>query len=255
VRTGKFCGPVLTDLYPAGVWRGQPAGRGNRRRYEIALTEAASYRVQLSMACTRDLLLPETFAPFNLSINILRFGADGTPVLTHNDLQQALLPPTRNFRCVAAASRVGFDQTVVFDAPATPGQKDRVVAMVFGGNGATALDTSARGTDGLSDRGSMNGFVQVDKVGSWGSWAGTPDRLLDAGTWRSVKIPPLRPAGFSVSRCWSKRLTVTGYVNLHPKREGASNMKITTVGIDLAKNVFQVHGIDQQGKVVFRKQT
>jgi transposase len=32
-------------------------------------------------------------------------------------------------------------------------------------------------------------------------------------------------------------------------------MKITTVGIDLAKNVFQVHGIDQQGKVVFRKQT
>jgi hypothetical protein len=134
-------------------------------RYEIALTEAASYRVQLSMACTRDLPLPETFAPFNLSINILRFGADGTPVLTHNDLQQALLPPTRNFRCVDAASRVGFDQTVVFDAPATPGQKDRVVAMVFGGNGATALDTSARGTDGLSDRGSMNGFVQVDKVG------------------------------------------------------------------------------------------
>ncbi len=31
-------------------------------------------------------------------------------------------------------------------------------------------------------------------------------------------------------------------------------MKITTVGIDLAKNVFQVHGIDQHGKVGFRKQ-
>lgn len=31
-------------------------------------------------------------------------------------------------------------------------------------------------------------------------------------------------------------------------------MKITTVGIDLAKNVFQVHGIDQHGKVVLKKQ-
>ena len=31
-------------------------------------------------------------------------------------------------------------------------------------------------------------------------------------------------------------------------------MKITTVGIDLAKNVFQVHGVDERGKVVLRKQ-
>jgi hypothetical protein len=30
-------------------------------------------------------------------------------------------------------------------------------------------------------------------------------------------------------------------------------MKITTVGIDLAKNVFQVHGIDGRGKAVLRK--
>jgi transposase len=29
---------------------------------------------------------------------------------------------------------------------------------------------------------------------------------------------------------------------------GASAMKITTVGIDLAKNVFQVHGIDERQK-------
>jgi transposase len=35
---------------------------------------------------------------------------------------------------------------------------------------------------------------------------------------------------------------------------GASAMKITTVGIDLAKNVFQVHGIDERGKAVLRKQ-
>lgn len=30
-------------------------------------------------------------------------------------------------------------------------------------------------------------------------------------------------------------------------------MQITTIGLDLAKNVFQVHGIDAKGKVVFRR--
>ena len=31
-------------------------------------------------------------------------------------------------------------------------------------------------------------------------------------------------------------------------------MKITTIGIDLAKNVFQVHGVNAQGKVMLKKQ-
>jgi transposase len=31
-------------------------------------------------------------------------------------------------------------------------------------------------------------------------------------------------------------------------------MKITTIGIDLAKAVFQVHGVDKHGKVGLRKQ-
>lgn len=31
-------------------------------------------------------------------------------------------------------------------------------------------------------------------------------------------------------------------------------MKLTTVGIDLAKNVFQIHGIDEHGKVLVKKQ-
>ncbi len=31
-------------------------------------------------------------------------------------------------------------------------------------------------------------------------------------------------------------------------------MKLTTVGIDLAKSVFQVHGVDERGKGVLRKQ-
>ena len=35
---------------------------------------------------------------------------------------------------------------------------------------------------------------------------------------------------------------------------GAVHMQITTVGLDIAKNVFQVHGIDAAEKVVVRKQ-
>jgi transposase len=31
-------------------------------------------------------------------------------------------------------------------------------------------------------------------------------------------------------------------------------MEITTIGIDLAKNVFQVHGVDRHGKAVLHRQ-
>ena len=31
-------------------------------------------------------------------------------------------------------------------------------------------------------------------------------------------------------------------------------MKITAIGLDLAKNVFQVHGVDERGVTVLRKQ-
>jgi transposase len=41
---------------------------------------------------------------------------------------------------------------------------------------------------------------------------------------------------------------------LNHLRKGASEMKITTIGIDLAKNVFQVHGVNERGAVVLRKQ-
>ena len=34
---------------------------------------------------------------------------------------------------------------------------------------------------------------------------------------------------------------------------GAVHMQITTIGLDIAKNVFQVHGIDAAEKVVVRK--
>ena len=36
--------------------------------------------------------------------------------------------------------------------------------------------------------------------------------------------------------------------------QGALDMQITTIGLDIAKNVFQVHGIDAAEKVVVRKQ-
>jgi hypothetical protein len=36
--------------------------------------------------------------------------------------------------------------------------------------------------------------------------------------------------------------------------EGAFIMKIATVGLDLAKTPFQVHGVDLQGHIVVRKQ-
>jgi transposase len=58
---------------------------------------------------------------------------------------------------------------------------------------------------------------------------------MDAPTLNGIIVPKWK--------CW-----------LPLKRMGASTMKITTVGIDLAKNVFQVHGIDERGKAVLRKQ-
>ena len=36
--------------------------------------------------------------------------------------------------------------------------------------------------------------------------------------------------------------------------QGAIHMQIATIGLDIAKNVFQVHGIDAAEKVVVRKQ-
>ena len=46
----------------------------------------------------------------------------------------------------------------------------------------------------------------------------------------------------------------SGDANQPLKQTGASDMKITTVGIDLAKNVFDLHGVDEFGKTVVKKQ-
>ena len=36
--------------------------------------------------------------------------------------------------------------------------------------------------------------------------------------------------------------------------EGVVHMHVNTIGLDLAKNVFQVHGVDRAGKVVITRQ-
>ena len=35
------------------------------------------------------------------------------------------------------------------------------------------------------------------------------------------------------------------------RREGESAMKVTTVGLDLAKQVFSVHGVDEHGRAAY----
>lgn len=40
----------------------------------------------------------------------------------------------------------------------------------------------------------------------------------------------------------------------YSNRTRASIMLITTVGIDLAQNVYQIHGVDEQGKTALKKQ-
>ena len=39
-----------------------------------------------------------------------------------------------------------------------------------------------------------------------------------------------------------------------PRFGGASTQTITTIGLDVAKSVFQVHGVDAAGHVVIRRQ-
>ena len=44
-----------------------------------------------------------------------------------------------------------------------------------------------------------------------------------------------------------------GMLDLMQSEEGESMTQVTTVGIDLAKNIFHLHGVDEHGKVVLRK--
>jgi hypothetical protein len=46
----------------------------------------------------------------------------------------------------------------------------------------------------------------------------------------------------------------SGSVIDHSNKKGRPLLKITTVGVDLAKNIFQIHGVNEHGKAVLRKQ-
>lgn len=44
-----------------------------------------------------------------------------------------------------------------------------------------------------------------------------------------------------------------GGVEVTSERKEESEMNVTTIGLDLAKTIFQVHGVDAHGKVVLQK--
>lgn len=41
-----------------------------------------------------------------------------------------------------------------------------------------------------------------------------------------------------------------GGASAYHQRIGAAHIEITTIGLDIAKNVFQVHGVDAEGRAV-----
>jgi hypothetical protein len=46
-----------------------------------------------------------------------------------------------------------------------------------------------------------------------------------------------------------------GNFNHRTRSEEGPAMKVTTLGIDLAKNIFRLHGVDGRGTVVLRRQS
>jgi hypothetical protein len=93
----------------------------------------------------------------------------------------------------------------------------------------------------------------IDVLGAW--------RISAAGRRFSVSKSgcPTDPKAHLIAMGWTPPPSTaskcqSGAGGDHLTRMGASAMNITTVGIDLAKNVFQVHGVDARGKVVVRKQ-
>src|SRR5258706_2522231 len=44
-----------------------------------------------------------------------------------------------------------------------------------------------------------------------------------------------------------------GVSNLHQHQQEGKSMSIVTIGIDLAKNIFAIHGVDEAGKAVLIK--
>src|SRR5438552_10287746 len=70
---------------------------------------------------------------------------------------------------------------------------------------------------------------------------------------RPAGLNPRPPDTMDAPLPLRRQLRQSGSVVRPLNREGASIMKITTVGVDLAKIVFQIHGVDERGKAVLRK--
>lgn len=75
-------------------------------------------------------------------------------------------------------------------------------------------------------------------------WSARVFREKKAGLTLVMEWTPTSPNGIKVPKCGSCR----------PQNGRSVQMKITTIGIDLAKEVFQIHGVDSHGKVAIRKQ-
>ena len=71
---------------------------------------------------------------------------------------------------------------------------------------------------------------------SWPAWPAYSDQAPPEGTGVDA------PDGISVPEWWCCKLL-----------QEASMSQVSTVGLDLAKYVFQLHGADSAGTVVFRK--
>ena len=69
---------------------------------------------------------------------------------------------------------------------------------------------------------------------------------------------PLRksPDGMDPALTFSKRpLNGPGWLGtITTKSEGGSEMKVRTLGIDLAKNIFSIHGVDDRGKTAVHRE-
>jgi hypothetical protein len=52
----------------------------------------------------------------------------------------------------------------------------------------------------------------------------------------------------------SRHRSTIGWFVGDESHQGVVHMQITTIGLDIAKNVFQIHGIDAAENVIVRKQ-
>src|SRR5437764_13170387 len=87
---------------------------------------------------------------------------------------------------------------------------------------------------------------------SYGGYAALAGAALDPGAYRCA----VAVAGVADIKRWDGRSRLLNGIDV-PKwictaststEKGATTMNITAVGFDLAKSVFQVHGVDQEGR-------